>query len=124
MDLSVGSRTDTGPRKMNQDHHGWWPELGLFVVADGMGGHNAGEVASHMAVDAIQACLTMDFDAGSQREIELFTDCVLSTESKAMRHLFFAEREAARIPDVPKDTPTLAIRPPRNLPGRKWMTSS
>ena len=53
MDLTVGSRTDIGPRKMNQDHHGWWPELGLFVVADGMGGHNAGEVASHMAVEVI-----------------------------------------------------------------------
>ena len=47
-------------------------------------------------------CLTMDFDAGSRRERELFADCVLSTESKAMRHLFFAEREAAKIPDVPK----------------------
>lgn len=53
MDLTVGSRTDVGPRKMNQDHYGWWPELGLFVVADGMGGHNAGEVASHMAVEVI-----------------------------------------------------------------------
>jgi len=53
MDLSAGSRTDVGPRKMNQDHHGWWPDLGLFVVADGMGGHNAGEVASHMAVETI-----------------------------------------------------------------------
>jgi len=38
---------------MNQDHLGWWPELGLFVVADGMGGHNGGDVASHMAVDTI-----------------------------------------------------------------------
>jgi protein phosphatase len=53
MELTVGSRTDMGPRKMNQDHHAWWPDLGLFVVADGMGGHNAGEVASHMAVEAI-----------------------------------------------------------------------
>jgi serine/threonine protein phosphatase PrpC len=53
MDLTVGTRTDVGPRKMNQDHFGWWPDLGLFVVADGMGGHNAGEVASHMAVEVI-----------------------------------------------------------------------
>ena len=53
MDLTVGGRTDVGPRKMNQDHHGWWPELGLYVVADGMGGHNAGEVASHLAVETI-----------------------------------------------------------------------
>ena len=53
MELSVGSRTEVGPRKMNQDHLGSWPELGLYVVADGMGGHNAGEVASHLAVETI-----------------------------------------------------------------------
>ena len=55
-----------------------------------------------VAVDAIEACITLDFDAGSRREMELFADCVLSTESKAMRHLFFAEREVAKIPDVPR----------------------
>lgn len=53
MELSVGSRTEMGPRTMNQDHLGWWPELGLFVVADGMGGHNGGEVAAHLAVETI-----------------------------------------------------------------------
>ena len=68
-----------------------------------------GARAPFAAVDAIEACLTMDFDAGSRREIELFADCVLSVESKAMRHLFFAEREAGRIPDVPRGTPTRAI---------------
>ena len=68
-----------------------------------------GARAPFAAVDAIEACITMDFEAGSRREIELFADCVLSTESKAMRHLFFAEREVAKIPDVPKDTPTRKI---------------
>jgi 3-hydroxyacyl-CoA dehydrogenase len=68
-----------------------------------------GARAPFAAVDAIEAGVTLDFDAGSTREIELFADCVLSTESKALRHLFFAEREVAKIPDVPKDTPARDI---------------
>ena len=68
-----------------------------------------GARAPFAAVDAIEACLTLDFEAGSRREIELFADCVVSTESKAMRHLFFAEREAGKVPDVPRDTPTRPI---------------
>lgn len=68
-----------------------------------------GARAPFAAIEAIEASVTMDFDAGSAREIELFAECVLSTESKAMRHLFFAEREVAKIPDVPKDTPARDI---------------
>lgn len=64
MELTVGSRTDTGPRKMNQDHLGWWPELGLFVVADGMGGHAAGEVASQLAVEAIRQFIAESANGG------------------------------------------------------------
>jgi serine/threonine protein phosphatase PrpC len=44
-------------RGSNEDAIGCFPELRLFVVADGMGGHNAGEVASRMAVDVIQGVL-------------------------------------------------------------------
>ncbi|HXG90260.1 MAG TPA: protein phosphatase 2C domain-containing protein [Vicinamibacterales bacterium] len=53
MKLSAAARSDAGPRKTNQDAHFVDLDLGLLVVADGMGGHNAGEVASHMAIDAV-----------------------------------------------------------------------
>jgi 3-hydroxyacyl-CoA dehydrogenase len=69
-----------------------------------------GVVAPFAAIDAIEAALTRSFDDGSLRERELFADCVLSGESKALRHLFFAEREAAKVPDVPKETPVLDIK--------------
>jgi 3-hydroxyacyl-CoA dehydrogenase len=68
-----------------------------------------GQRAPYAAVEAIEAALTLDFDRGSARERELFADCVVSTESRALVHLFFAEREAAKVPDVPKDTPVRPI---------------
>jgi 3-hydroxyacyl-CoA dehydrogenase len=69
-----------------------------------------GQKAPYAALDAIDAGLQTGFDAGSVRERELFADCVVSIESKALRHLFFAERAAAKIPDVPRDTPTRDIK--------------
>jgi 3-hydroxyacyl-CoA dehydrogenase len=69
-----------------------------------------GAVAPFVAVSGIEAAMMLAFDAGSLRERELFADCVVSTESKALRHLFFAEREAAKVPDVPKETPATEIR--------------
>ncbi|OFW41193.1 MAG: 3-hydroxyacyl-CoA dehydrogenase [Acidobacteria bacterium RIFCSPLOWO2_12_FULL_67_14b] len=68
-----------------------------------------GVQAPFKAVDAIEAALTLGFDAGSGRERSLFADCVTSTECRALVHMFFADREAAKVPDVPKDTPVLAI---------------
>ncbi|OFW41200.1 MAG: hypothetical protein A3J29_00410 [Acidobacteria bacterium RIFCSPLOWO2_12_FULL_67_14b] len=66
--------------------------------------------APFAAVSAIEAGLQRTFDAGSLRERELFAACVVSTESKALRHLFFAEREVAKVPDIPKDTPVGEIK--------------
>ena len=69
-----------------------------------------GSGAPFAAVTAIEAALTVPFDAGSVHERELFADCVVSIESKALRHMFFAEREAAKVAGVPKETPVLDIR--------------
>ncbi|HJU41985.1 MAG TPA: 3-hydroxyacyl-CoA dehydrogenase NAD-binding domain-containing protein [Vicinamibacterales bacterium] len=65
--------------------------------------------APFKAVDAIEGAFTLDFESGSKRERELFAECVTSTESRALVHMFFADREAAKVPDVPKDTPAAAI---------------
>ena len=69
-----------------------------------------GARAPYAAIDAIEAGIELGFDAGCQREIEIFADCVLSTESRAMVKLFFTEREVAKIPDISKDTPVIEIR--------------
>jgi 3-hydroxyacyl-CoA dehydrogenase len=68
-----------------------------------------GVKAPFRAVDAIEAAFTLDFEHGSARERELFADCVTSHESRALVHMFFADREAAKVPDVPKDTPVSTI---------------
>jgi 3-hydroxyacyl-CoA dehydrogenase len=61
-------------------------------------------------VDAVRAAVELPFDEGLRRERELFTEAVGSLESKALRHVFFAERTAAKIPGVPAGTPTLDVK--------------
>lgn len=60
-------------------------------------------------VEAVAAAVNQEFDDGIQTERELFLQLVESTESKALRHAFFGERAAGKIPDVPTDTPLRAI---------------
>ena len=56
--FDVGARTDVGRRRSNnEDNFNVEPELGLFVLSDGMGGEAAGEVASKLAVETISGCL-------------------------------------------------------------------
>jgi serine/threonine protein phosphatase PrpC len=56
MNLIAGYKTDIGrKRKQNQDNGISVPDLGLFIVADGMGGHQGGETASAMVVESVPA---------------------------------------------------------------------
>jgi serine/threonine protein phosphatase PrpC len=55
--IRVGQHTDKGRRDNNEDNLFVSPERQLFIVADGMGGQAAGEVASALAIDAIPAKL-------------------------------------------------------------------
>ncbi len=58
MPLSFAAATHIGVRReINEDSYCARPDLGLFAVADGVGGHDAGEVASHAAIDAIQRAI-------------------------------------------------------------------
>ncbi len=61
-------------------------------------------------VKAIEAAAELDFDAGMKRERELFQELIESTESAAQRYYFFAEREGAKVPDLPKGTETLPVK--------------
>jgi 3-hydroxyacyl-CoA dehydrogenase len=60
-------------------------------------------------VACAEAAATKPFDEGRKFERERFMVLVEGNESKAMRHMFFAERQTAKIPDVPEDTPMRAI---------------
>lgn len=56
-------------------------------------------------IKAVQAAVELPFDEGMKRERELFAELLVSPESRAQRHVFFAEREVAKVPGLPKDTP-------------------
>src|SRR5207248_11605896 len=49
-------------------------------------------------------------EEGCQAEQRLFAECLSSSQAKALMHVFFAEREVAKLPDVPKDTPVIPIK--------------
>jgi 3-hydroxyacyl-CoA dehydrogenase len=59
--------------------------------------------APYNCIAAVEAATTEPFDEGLKTERRLFAELENSEEAKALRYAFFAEREAAKIPDLPKD---------------------
>src|SRR5574339_1829 len=65
--------------------------------------------APEKCVDAVEASTKKKFDEGMVYEREIFTALMFTPESRALRHLFMAERAASKIADVPEDTPQRKI---------------
>jgi len=99
--LSVCSSTHPGAvRAINEDSSSWDPALSFLVVADGMGGHNAGEVASGLAVEAASAFLqksasTEDFTwpFGVNPEASFGANRLTTAAKVANRRVFRASEE-------------------------------
>jgi 3-hydroxyacyl-CoA dehydrogenase len=66
--------------------------------------------APRKCVDAVEVAATKPFEEGLAWERDAFLALIQTPESRALRHAFFAERAASKIPDVPEDTPTRPIR--------------
>ncbi len=65
--------------------------------------------APEACIQAVQAAVDLSFPEGVKKERELFIRLVSGTQSAALRHNFFAQRAAAKIDDLPKDTELLPI---------------
>jgi 3-hydroxyacyl-CoA dehydrogenase len=68
-----------------------------------------GMTAPLAAVDAVEAATLMPFEQGCDFERNRFIECLFSEQSKALIHVFFGEREVAKVPGVPKETPVLPV---------------
>jgi 3-hydroxyacyl-CoA dehydrogenase len=66
-------------------------------------------MAAQKAIDSVEAATKMPFDEGLAYEQKLFMECLYSDQSKAMIHVFFGEREVAKIPGITKETPVIPI---------------
>ena len=87
--LSWAVRTDAGRRRnSNEDSHSSRPDVGLFIVADGMGGHVAGEVASRVAVESISAFIQETAGADRNRTWPFPFEPTLSLEANRLKAAF------------------------------------
>lgn len=120
MTLRWAVRTDPGLRRSsNEDSYCTRADLGLFVVADGMGGHVAGEVASRMAVESIQNFIQETAGADKNRTWPFPFDPAISVEANRLKAAFrLANRQIANASADAADLRGMATTASAVLTGR------
>ena len=114
--------SDPGLRRTsNEDCHTVRPDVGLFVVADGMGGHVAGEVASRIAVEAIEAFTEETAGADRNRTWPFPFDPTISLEANRLKTAFrLANRRIAAAVADSQDLRGMATTASAILCGGRW----
>jgi 3-hydroxyacyl-CoA dehydrogenase len=85
-------------------------EQALAAVREALRKRGPRLLAPLKAIEAVEAAAMLPFAEGLNREAELFRECLFSDQSKALIHVFFGEREVAKVPGLPKETPTVPIK--------------
>ena len=70
-----------------------------------------GQFAPGQIIKCVEAAINLDdFDEGLRKETEYFIECLVHPQREAMIHIFFGERAASKVSDIPKDTPIMDIK--------------
>ncbi len=79
------ARSDVGRvRSNNEDAYSCAPDIGLFIIADGLGGHDDGEIASRLAVDTARAFVERAADPGGAVETVALRQALLEAHARVL----------------------------------------
>ena len=111
---NIASDTDTHPkvRDKNEKMLEARGNENVLVEAQAMAAKGRkGQFAPGQIIKCVEAAINLDdFDEGLKKEGEYFLECLMHPQREAMIHIFFGERAASKISDVPKDTKILDIK--------------
>ena len=101
-----------GPHPRMRDRNVSHPDLDIFLetLRNTIATSQSDYPAPLRCMDCVEAAARKSFDDGMRFERETFAALMMSPESRALRHAFFAERAASKIADVPDDTPQREVR--------------
>ncbi|MBB6015155.1 3-hydroxyacyl-CoA dehydrogenase NAD-binding domain-containing protein [Deinococcus radiopugnans] len=97
------------PRISERDVEGGTPEV-FAAAREGIKKTHRGQLSPSLIIDLAEMAATKPFQEGWDAEAGKFLEAMNSPQSRGLRHIFFAEREAGKIPGITKETPTTEIK--------------